>query len=124
MHEDSGNFFAAKAGNVRLSFFAGYEKPVASEDPQTGVSLIFRTEDLSASAIELEAKGVKPLGEVIDIPNFHKFLEYEDPDGNKLFLAEYNSETKKKKNFRYLIKLIILTKMSIFVNMRAFQNVL
>lgn len=90
--EDSGNFFAAKAGNVRLSFFGGYEKADASEDPKTGVSLIFRTDDLSASAIELEAKGVKPLGDVIDIPNFHKFLEYEDPDGNVFFLAEYHVE--------------------------------
>lgn len=90
--EDAGNFFAAKAGDVRLSFFAGYEKPESSEDPKTGVSLIFRTDDLSASAIELEAKGVKPLGEVIDIPDFHKFLEYEDPDGNVFFLAEYKVE--------------------------------
>ncbi|MEO8513297.1 MAG: VOC family protein [Ignavibacteria bacterium] len=90
--EDSGNFFAAKAGNVRLSFFGGYEKPEGSEDPKTGVSLIFRTDDLSKAAIELEAKGVKPLGEVIDIPDFHKFLEYEDPDGNVFFLAEYKVE--------------------------------
>ncbi len=90
--EDSGNFFAAKAGNVRLSFFGGYEKPEDSEDPKTGVSLIFRTENLENTAKELEAKGIKPFGEVIDIPNFHKFLEYEDPDGNVFFLAEYKVE--------------------------------
>ena len=90
--EESGSFFAAKAGNVRLSFFGGYEKPEALGDPKTGVSLIFRTDNLENAAKELEAKGIKPFGEVIDIPNFHKFLEYEDPDGNVFFLAEYKVE--------------------------------
>ncbi len=90
--EDSGNFFAAKAGAVRFSFFAGYEKPEVSEDPKTGVSLIFRVDDLENYSKELKLKGILPLGDVIDIPNFHKFLEYEDPDGNVFFLAEYHKE--------------------------------
>lgn len=90
--EDSGNFFAAKAGGVRLSFFAGYDKPEASEDPKTGVSLIFRVDNLENTVKELESKGIKPFGDIIDIPNFHKFLEYEDPDGNVFFLAEYKVE--------------------------------
>ena len=90
--EDSGNFFAAKAGGVRLSFFAGYDKPEATEDPKTGVSLIFRVDNLENAVKELDSKGIKPFGDVIDIPNFHKFLEYEDPDGNVFFLAEYHKE--------------------------------
>ena len=90
--EDSGNFFAAKAGEVRLSFFAGYEKLELTENPKTGVSLIFRVDNLESAQIKLESKGIKPFGEVIDIPNFHKFLEYEDPDGNVFFLAQYYKE--------------------------------
>lgn len=90
--EDAGNFFAAKAGNVRLSFFGGMKKAEMTEDPTTGVSLIFRVDDLAAAQKELESKGIKPFGDVIDIPNFHKFLEYEDPDGNVFFLAEYHVE--------------------------------
>jgi len=92
MIEDSGNFFAAKAGSVRLSFFAGYEKAVVSDEPKTGISLIFRVQNLDNASAELKVKGILPFGEVIDIPNFHKFLEYEDPDGNVFFLAEYKVE--------------------------------
>ena len=90
--EDAGSFFAAKAGGMRLSFFAGYEKTEVSEDPKTGVSLIFRVDNLENAAKELESKGIKPFGDVINIPNFHKFLEYEDPDGNVFFLAQYYKE--------------------------------
>ena len=90
--EDSGNFFAAKAGSVRLSFFAGYEKAVVSDEPKTGISLIFRVQNLDNASTELKDKGILPFGEVIDIPNFHKFLEYEDSDGNVFFLAEYHVE--------------------------------
>ncbi len=90
--EEAGNFFAAKAGGVRLSVFGGCEKAESSEDVKTGVSLIFRTEDLNAFAGELRSKGILPYGEVIEIPNFHKFIEYEDPDGNVFFLAQYYVE--------------------------------
>lgn len=90
--EDSGNFLAAKSGNIRLSFFGGFQKPDNPEDVRTGVSLIFRVENLENAKNELAAKGVNPLGDVIDIPNFHKFLEYEDPDGTVFFLAEYYAE--------------------------------
>lgn len=90
--EDSGNFFAAKSGNIRLSFFGGYQKHDNPEDVRAGVSLIFRVENLEQAKKHLEKKGIKPLGDVIDIPNFHKFLEYEDPDGTVFFLAEYHIE--------------------------------
>jgi catechol 2,3-dioxygenase-like lactoylglutathione lyase family enzyme len=90
--EEMGNFFAARAGGVRLSFFGGYEKPDNPEDIKTGVSLILRVDNLDTAKNELSAKNIEPLGDVIDIPNFHKFLEYEDSDGNVFFLAEYHVE--------------------------------
>ena len=77
--EDAKNFFAAKAGGVRLSFFEGYEKQETGEDAKTGISIILK-------------KGVKVNGDIIDIPNFHRFLEIEDPDGNILFLGQYYVE--------------------------------
>jgi catechol 2,3-dioxygenase-like lactoylglutathione lyase family enzyme len=90
--EEAGNFFAAKAGGVRLSVFGGCEKTEPSEEAKTGVSLIFRTDNLDAFAKELASKGVNHFGDIVDIPNFHKFMEYEDPDGNVFFLAQYYVE--------------------------------
>jgi len=90
--EEAQNFFAAKAGNVRLSFFEGYEKQETGEDAKTGFSIIFRTDDLDKAKEEAIAKGIKINGDIIDIPNFHKFLEIEDPDGNIIFLGQYYIE--------------------------------
>ncbi|MBZ0204293.1 MAG: VOC family protein [Ignavibacteria bacterium] len=88
--EEAPNFFAAKSGSVRLSFFEGYEKTDNSVDVKTGVSLIFRDGNLDDARKEFESKGIAFSGEVIDIPDFHKFLEFEDPSGNVLSLAEYH----------------------------------
>lgn len=90
--EEAGNFFAASAGGVRISVFGGCEKSEVSDEAKTGVSLIFRTADLESYAKELAGKGVNHIGDIIDIPNFHKFMEYEDPDGNVFFLAQYYVE--------------------------------
>lgn len=90
--EEAPNFFAARSGNVRLSFFEGYEKTDNSVDVKTGVSLIFRVMNLNDARKELESKGITFIGDVFDIPNFHKFLEFEDPSGNVLFIAEYHVE--------------------------------
>jgi catechol 2,3-dioxygenase-like lactoylglutathione lyase family enzyme len=90
--EEAKNFFASKAGDVRFSFFEGYEKQKTGEDTKTGVSVILRVDDLDDAIKEAKSKEIKLNGEVIDIPNFHKFQEIEDPDGNILFLAEYKVE--------------------------------
>lgn len=90
--EEVNNFFAAKAGTVRLSFFEGYEKAETGEDVKTGISLIFRVDSLDDAIAEARSNGIKLNGEIIDIPNFHKFQEFEDPDGNIFFFAEYHVE--------------------------------
>lgn len=90
--ENAENFFAAKAGGVRLSFFGGYEKQEITEDAKTGFSLILRTGNLEETIKNARENGIKINGEVINIPGFHKFLEIEDPDGNILFFAEYEKE--------------------------------
>jgi predicted enzyme related to lactoylglutathione lyase len=90
--EEAKNFFACKAGAARLSFLNGYEKSTDMEDAKTGVSLVLRADNLDKAIEELKSKGIKLNGDVIDIPNFHKFQEIEDPDGTILFLAEYHVE--------------------------------
>src|SRR5689334_4170509 len=90
--EETKNFFAAKAGDVRLSFFEGYERFQAGEDVGTGVSIIFRVDNLEMAIEEAKQNGIKLKGEIIDIPNFHKFQEIEEPDGNIVYLAEYKVE--------------------------------
>jgi len=90
--EEAKNFFACKAGGVRLSFFEGYYKQEIGEDVKTGVSIVLRVENMSAAREEMLKKRVKINGDIIDIPGFHKFLEIEDDDGNILFLAEYEVE--------------------------------
>jgi catechol 2,3-dioxygenase-like lactoylglutathione lyase family enzyme len=92
MLEEAENFFAAIAGGVRLSFFGGYERQEITEDAKTGVSLILRTKSLDEATKTARDKGIPVNGDVIDISGFHKFLEIEDPDGNILFLAEYEKE--------------------------------
>ena len=90
--EEAKNFFACKAGRVRLSFFEGYEKQEIGEDVKTGVSIVLRVENMITAKEEMLKKGVKINGDIIDIPGFHKFLEIEDNDGNIVFLAEYEAE--------------------------------
>jgi predicted enzyme related to lactoylglutathione lyase len=90
--EEAKNFFACKAGVARLSFFGGYEKQSVSEDAKTGVSLILRVDNLDKAIEGLKNKGIEMSGDIIDIPNFHRFQELEDPDGTILFLAEYYVE--------------------------------
>ncbi|MFI5211390.1 MAG: VOC family protein [Ignavibacteria bacterium] len=92
MLEEAENFFAAKAGGIRLSFFGGYERQEITEDAKTGVSLILRTKNLDEAMKTARDKGIPVNGEIINIPGFHKFLEIEDPDGNILFLAEYEKD--------------------------------
>ncbi len=54
--------------------------------------IVVRTSDLSAAKEEAINKGIKINGDIIDIPNLHRFLELEDPDGNIVFLGEYYAE--------------------------------
>ena len=90
--EETKNFFAANGGGVRLSFFEGYDKAENGEDVKTGISLIFRVDSLDNAIAEAKKNDIKLNGEIIDIPNFHKFQEFEDPDGNIFYFAEYHVE--------------------------------
>ncbi len=90
--EETKIFFAANAGGVRLSFFEGYERADTGEEVKTGISLIFRVASLESAISEARKNGIKLNGEIIDIPNFHKFQEFEDPDGNIFYFAEYHVE--------------------------------
>jgi catechol 2,3-dioxygenase-like lactoylglutathione lyase family enzyme len=89
--EEEENFFAAAAGPVRISFFAGARKYPINEDA-TGISMILRTDDISATRDELSAKGIKFLSDVTDAPGFMKYINFEDPDNNLVYISEYYEE--------------------------------
>jgi len=80
-------FFAARAGDVRFSFFVGGQKHGPEHD--STVSVILRTEDITESVSKLAKSGVVFEGEVSEAPNFMRFVSFLDPDGNRLYLAQY-----------------------------------
>jgi len=87
--ESYPKFFAAKAGNVRFSVFAGGTKRTAGDDGDAPATLILRTADLDATMAELTAKGVVFEDAVAEAPKFMRFVPLLDPDGNRLYIAQY-----------------------------------
>lgn len=80
-------FFAARAGDVRISVFPGGRKLVEGQD--SGVSVILRTEDVDQTITELTSRGVLFEGPMGEAPQFMRFVSFLDPDGNRLYLAQY-----------------------------------
>ncbi len=89
--EEEDHFFACTAGPIRFSFFAGAKKYPINEDA-TGVSVILRTDNISAAKEELIAKGINLLGDVVEAPGFMKYFTIEDPDNNLIYIGEYYRE--------------------------------
>ena len=55
--ERGDSFFAARAGDVRLSFFSGFEQAPGERARQTGVTLILATPDVEAAFRTVQARG-------------------------------------------------------------------
>jgi catechol 2,3-dioxygenase-like lactoylglutathione lyase family enzyme len=83
------NLLALKAGNVRISIFGGYEPNPNPTAKQTGMHLIFRTNNLTETIGELKSKGVVFKGDVFEAPGFIRDIATTDPDGNVIEFAEY-----------------------------------
>ena len=86
--EEEEHFFAASAGAVRFSFFAGAKKYPINEDA-TSVSIILRTDDIKRTKEELLSKGIRLLSDINEAPGFMKYLNIEDPDNNLVYIGEY-----------------------------------
>ena len=86
--EETDSFFAAKAGDVRFSFFSGAKK-YAINDDATGISIILRTGNVIETRDELVKKGIVLLSDIIEAGGFLKFFTIEDPDNNIIHIGEY-----------------------------------
>ncbi len=94
--DDGKHFFAARAGDVRFSFFVGGKKyPIA--DDSAGMGIILRTDDVNAAKENMVSKGITLLNDIVEAPGFMKFFTLEDPDGNIVHIGEYLSDPFLKK---------------------------
>jgi catechol 2,3-dioxygenase-like lactoylglutathione lyase family enzyme len=78
-------YFAARAGEIRLSFFP-------SEDTPTGegrVAFILRTDNVDEEFARLTAAGIDAPDGIIEAPDFMRFFSFEDPDGNTVHVGQY-----------------------------------
>jgi predicted enzyme related to lactoylglutathione lyase len=82
-------FFAVRAGDVRVSVFPGGTKRPADAEEDSALSLILRTDDLDSTIQALTAKGVIFEGDPMEAPKFMRYISFLDPDGNRLYLAQY-----------------------------------
>ena len=53
-----------------------------------GACPVLGVDDIVAAKVDLEKKGVKFEGEIMEIPNMVKLATFHDPDGNTLMLAQ------------------------------------
>ena len=80
-HEPVGAEF--ETGTVTLALMAC--EPLGIEFQPTKVPIALRVDDVAAARAELEARGVKFNGDIIDSGVCHQAI-FEDPDGNSLDL--------------------------------------
>ena len=83
--EDFPKVMAVRAGEVRFSFFVSEEEFAK----QNRVQIILRTSDINKAKEQLLNAGVEPLEDIIEAPNFMKFITIGDPDGNIVYVGEY-----------------------------------
>ena len=83
--EEHPKSFAVRAGHVRITVSPGGE----DSDADSGVTVIFRVDDIDDAVSSLKEKGVRFSGEVLEAPGFMRFVSFEDPDGNQLMLGQY-----------------------------------
>lgn len=87
--ERGDTFFAARAGDVRLSVFSGFEQAPAERARQTGMTLILATPDVERAYRTVRERGVEPLGGIAEATGLLRFFSVLDPDGTLLSIAEY-----------------------------------
>jgi predicted enzyme related to lactoylglutathione lyase len=83
------NQFSVKAGGVRVSIFAGYQKNIDANENITSTHIIFKTDDIVKVKNDLINKGVQLKGDIFEAPGFLKCITTADPDGNIIEIAEY-----------------------------------
>lgn len=89
---DGATGFSAKLGDVALFVFTTDKtnSPGRSDDYEhnpVGIDhLAFEVEDYEAAQRELEAKGVRFVGDSVGEPGSFRYRGFQDPDGNMLYV--------------------------------------
>ena len=94
------NLFSVKAGGVRISIFSGYEPNTNPHEKKASTHIIFRTEDIGKTVVELTKRGLVFNTEIFEAPGFLKGIETADPDGNIIEIAQYLRDPLKNVHLR------------------------
>ncbi len=86
LRRDGDDWAELDAGPVRLGLHAG--RPEMRELPHGG-TVVLRVEDLDASKLALEGRGVVFDEHVGEVEGRARFASFADPDGNALQIIEY-----------------------------------
>jgi predicted enzyme related to lactoylglutathione lyase len=87
--EDFPQVLAVRAGDIRFSFFKSSEEL----ENQNRVQVILRTTDIESAKAAIAKAGVEIIEDVVEAPNFMKFLTIADPDNNTVYIGEYLRDT-------------------------------
>jgi catechol 2,3-dioxygenase-like lactoylglutathione lyase family enzyme len=85
LRRDGDEWAELDAGPVRLGLHGAGERA----EPPTGGTLALRVEDLDASRLALEERGVTFDAYIGEVEGRARFASFADPDGNALQLIEY-----------------------------------
>jgi predicted enzyme related to lactoylglutathione lyase len=75
---------SVRAGEVRFSISQSDE--IVKE---SNVNIILRTENIEAARNMLQSRGVTLLEDIVEAPNFMRFITIEDPDHNIIHIGQY-----------------------------------
>jgi predicted enzyme related to lactoylglutathione lyase len=85
LRRDGDDWAEFDAGSVRLGLHGAGER----SEPPAGGTVVLRVEDLDASKLALEARGVVFDAYVGEVQGRARFASFVDPDGNALQIMEY-----------------------------------
>ena len=66
----------------------GFAESETVEGGSGGTTPVFGVTDIEAARAELEAKGVRFMGDTIELPGMVKLAPFYDPDGNTYMIAQ------------------------------------
>jgi predicted enzyme related to lactoylglutathione lyase len=89
LRRDGSNWAMFDAGPVRLALHGAIEgRPIETG----GATAVFAVDDLDASRVALEERGVEFDEHVGEVEGYARFATLRDPDGNRVQIIEYAGE--------------------------------
>jgi catechol 2,3-dioxygenase-like lactoylglutathione lyase family enzyme len=87
--DEKPDFFAIKAGSIRISFFGGHKASTQTSDEFVGANIVLSTNDIQQTRDALLEKGIVIKQDIVNANNFLKFIVLSDPDDLIVEIAEY-----------------------------------